>query len=77
MVVVAIGQYPPELMWNPTRGYSCTQCNWEMKVHIQPELPPNDDKTLQAVREAFAGHVAEKHSLWSTKEKPQPHRSPS
>jgi hypothetical protein len=62
MFVVASGKYPPELMWNPRRGYTCTQCDWEMKVHIQPELPRADDELLQRVREAFAAHVAEKHT---------------
>jgi len=60
-VLATRGKHSPELVWNPRRGYSCSDCDWKLKVHIQPELPPEGDMVLQMVREQFERHAQETH----------------
>jgi hypothetical protein len=50
----------PILTWNPVKGYSCSACDWMRRVHIGPQLPPDDDNTA-IVRRAFAKHLRECH----------------
>jgi len=50
----------PELVWDPRLGYRCSACEWHLALHIQSNLP-EEDEIAQRVRKKFANHVSEKH----------------
>ena len=50
----------PILSWNPKLGYTCSACDWGIRAHVGPNIPP-DDEITQFVRKKFVEHVREKH----------------